>query len=400
MRSIFIVSRRTISPNGPGGASAIHYEQLNALHELGHEIHLWHYAYPQQREEFDRFMKADPHTWADVETKCASVTFTTLPDRPTLTNRISNKLANFVSHDHVMNPLFRQVAFPVLKQLIRKTKPDFIWSQHFGATQIATLQQKLPVVYSHHDWLHRIKRTQMNGNGHQNGSTRLRQAEERVAAKVHAVVSGSAVECDQLRKLGCKRVAYIPVSFEPVPITADVGPFPRARLVHLGGMGTTANRVGLERFFEVVWPQIDKSEELWVVGDTKQASSSLADSLSQVKCTGHVKDLTTVLRPFDLHIIPWEHNTGQRTRMVMAFNHAQVVVAVRAAVEGFREAVHDHNCVLLDNLSEMPAALARLIDNPAERKRLGLNARRTFETHFTRASLLPKYEAVIASLGN
>lgn len=400
MRSIFIVSRRTISPNGPGGASAIHFEQLNALHELGHETHLWHYAYPSQREEFERFMEADPQNWKDVQSKCASISFTTLPDRPTFMNRVTNKIANLVSHEDVMNPLLREVAFPVLKQLIRKTKPDFIWSQHFGATQIATLQEKLPVVYSHHDWLHRIKRPHVNGNGGENGSRRLREAEERVATKVDVVVSGSVVECDQLRNLGCKRVAYIPVSFEPVLLPADIKAGTRARLVHLGGMGTTANRVGLERFFEVAWPQVKDCAELWVVGETRQSSPVLAGYLGQAKCTGHVKDLSAVLRPFDLHIIPWEHNTGQRTRMVMAFNHAQVVVAVRAAVEGFREAVDNQNCRLVERLDQMPEAVLQLIDNPSERERLGMNARRTFETHFTRASLLPKYEAVISALGN
>jgi glycosyltransferase involved in cell wall biosynthesis len=398
MRSIFIVSRRTISPNGPGGASAIHYEQLNALHELGHEIHLWHYAYPSQREEFERFIEADPQTWKDVQSRCASISFTTLPDRPTFMNRVTNKIANLVSHDDVMNPLLREVAFPVLKRLIRKTKPDFIWSQHFGATQIATLQDKLPVVYSHHDWLHRIKRAHVNGIGSENGGRRLRKAEERVATKVDVVVSGSAVECDQLRNLGCKRVAYIPVSFEPVSLPVGIKAFPRARLVHLGGMGTTANRLGLQRFFDVAWPKVKDCVELFVVGETRQTSSILDGYLKQATCTGHVKDLSTVLRPFDLHIIPWEHNTGQRTRMVMAFNHAQVVVAVKAAVEGFREAIDNENCRLVDRLDQMPDALQQLINNPSERERLGINARKTFENRFTRESLLPKYAAVISSL--
>jgi len=398
MRSIFIVSRRTISPNGPGGASAIHYEQLHALSELGHEIHLWHYAYPGQREDFDRFIKSDPHTWNEVQSLCRSITFTTLPGKPTFMNRVTNKLANFASDDDVMNPLLRTVAFPVLKRLIRKTEPDFIWSQHFGATQIATLQQRLPVVYSHHDWLHRIKRASLNGNGHQNGNKRLKQAEEGVATKVAVVVSGSAVECEQLRNLGCRQVAYIPVSFEPVSLDPEATAPSHARLIHLGGMGTTANRLGLERFFEVAWPHLSETAELWVIGDTKQSSPTLAEALAHVKCTGHVKDLATVLRPFDLHIIPWEQNTGQRTRMVMAFNHAQVVVAVKAAVAGFPEAIDNENCRLVDRLDQLADVVLALIDDPAERRRLGSNARETFEKHFTRKSLLPKYNAVISSL--
>jgi glycosyltransferase involved in cell wall biosynthesis len=394
MRSIFVVSRRTISPDGPGGASAIHYEQLNALAELGHEIHLWHYCYPQQREEFNRHIAAEPSLWAEIESKCKSITFTTLPDRPSFGNRLSNKIANWVSDDDVLNPLLRRVAFPVLKQLMRKIEPDFIWSQHFGATQVARLQKKVPVIYSHHDWLYRIKRVQANGNG----SGRLRNAEEKVARKVAAVVSGSIVECEQLREIGCKNVAYIPVAYAPASVAQSVNPSPLARLVHLGGMGTTANRIGLERFFETTWPALSATAEMWVIGDTSQASPALEQSLSGVQCTGYVKNLNTVLRPFDLHIIPWEHSTGQRTRMVQAFNYAQVVVAVRAAVAGFPESIDGENCRLVGRLDQMADVIKELIANPAERERLGRAARETFEKCFTRKSLLPRYEAVISSL--
>lgn len=394
MRSVFAVSRRTISPNGKGGASAIHYEQLNALWELGHEIHLWHYCYPAQREEFNRYMETESDLWAEIESKCKSVTLTTLPDRPSFGNRLRNKIANVLTDEDVLNPLLREVAFPVLKQLIRKVEPDFIWSQHFGATQVAALQKKIPVVYSHHDWLHRIKRVYADGNG----AGRLRNAEESVARRVAVVVSGSVVECEQLREMGCKNVVYIPVTYEPARLGPDVQPSRRARLVHLGGVGTTANRIGLERFFEVAWPQLSDTCELWVIGDTSQAPPALARSLKGVHCTGYARDLGLVLRPFDLHVIPWEHNTGQRTRMVMAFNYAQVVVAVRASVAGFPEAIDGQNCRLVERLDQMAEVVKGLINNPAERERLGKAARETFESCFTRRSVIPRYQAVISSL--
>lgn len=394
MRSIFVVSRRTISPNGKGGASAIHYEQLSALWELGHEIHLWHYCYPAQREEFNRYIEAEPGLWDEIQSKCKSVTLTTLPETPSFGHRFSNKIANLVTNEDVMNPLLRRVAFPTLKQLIKKTEPDFIWSQHFGATQVAALQETVPIIYSHHDWLHRIKKVQANGNG----SSRLRDAEEGVARKVKAVVSGSLVECEQLREIGCKNVAYIPVSYQPASFETQTGASLPARLVHLGGIGTTANRVGLERFFEVAWPELSEVGELWVVGDISQAPPGLARSLEGVKCTGYVRDLSTVLRPFDLHIIPWERSTGQRTRMVMAFNYAQVVVAVRASVAGFPEAVDGENCRLVERLDQMAGVIKELIDDPAERERLGKTARDTFDKSFTRRSLLPRYESVVSSL--
>lgn len=396
MRAVFIVSRRTISPDGRGGASAIHFEQLNALAELGHEIHLWHYCYPKQREEFNRYVEEEPALWQSIQSRCKSITFTTLPSKPTFGNRVSNKLANWWSSDDVINPLFRTVAFPVLRSVIKQSNPDFIWSQHFGATQIASLQTDVPVIYSHHDWLYRIKRSQFNGNG--GGPSRLQSAEERVANKAAAVVTGSKVDYDELRTLGCRNVSYIPVSYSPANLRDDAKPFPEARLVHLGGMGTTANRIGLERFFTVVAPKLPCIENFWVVGDTSEASTELVRYLKEVKCTGFVKDLSSVLRPYDLHLIPWEYSTGQRTRMVMAFNYAQVVIAVRASVAGFTEAVDGYNCRLVDRLDQMPQAIEELRHDLVERERLGKAARHTFERCFTRPRLLQRYEAVISSV--
>lgn len=98
--------------------------------------------------------------------------------------------------------------------------------------------------------------------------------------------------------------------------------------------------------------------------------ASLATFLSKVTCTGYVKDLDKVLRPYDLHFIPWEHNTGQRTRLVQAFNHRQVVVAVRDSVACFPEAKDGENCRLVERLDQMSGVLKELARDPVQREYL------------------------------
>jgi hypothetical protein len=116
----------------------------------------------------------------------------------------------------------------------------------------------------------------------------------------------------ELHNLGCRQVHYIPVSYEPVPWDSEAVQSAIPRMVHLGGMGTTASREGLERFFEIVWPRLEgKRPELVVVGDTTAAPASLQTHLKAVTSLGFVDDLREALRPFDLHIIPWEHSTGR-----------------------------------------------------------------------------------------
>ena len=103
-----------------------------------------------------------------------------------------------------------------------------------------------------------------------------------------------------------------------------------------------------------MWPVLkDTGVELEVVGDLTGASLELQQHLRSVKCVGFVKDLRSVLRPFDIHIIPWEHNTGQRTRLPLALAMSQVVVSTKAAVACYPEAVDGINCRLLDTLDEM-----------------------------------------------
>lgn len=391
-RGIYVVAHHPLSPNYRGGGSAIYHDQLLALSAAGYDMHLWHYAYPDTRLTFDAFAATDPQHNATLDAVCGSVTMTTFDPRVGWADRVRARVTDLASGTRVDNPLFRTGALRYLRTLIDRLSPQFIWAQHFGPAQLAVLQRHVPVVYMHHDWLYRVRALA----GRVSGAASTRKAEERVATQAAAVVSGSTTECEQLRQLGCRNVSYIPVAYESVRWNSDAVASAPAHLVHLGGMATTANRVGLERFFEVVWPGLaEPRPELWVIGDLSGAAPPLLEQLQGVTCTGFVSDPTTVLRPFDLHIIAWEHDTGTRTRLPLAFSYGQVVVAVRASVAGFSEARDGENCRLVERLSDMPAVIDELRRDAPQRERLGRAARTTFEASYTRPALLPRYRAVI-----
>jgi glycosyltransferase involved in cell wall biosynthesis len=82
----------------------------------------------------------------------------------------------------------------------------------------------------------------------------------------------------------------------------------------------------------------------------------------------------------------------------VAFNHGQVVVSTRAAAACYPEARNRENCRLVDRLEDMITVIPELVADPAERLRLGRAARETFEKHFTRTALLPRYEAVLKAI--
>jgi glycosyltransferase involved in cell wall biosynthesis len=286
------------------------------------------------------------------------------------------------------------LAESVLAPMIRQLRPDLIWAHHFAPAQVAVLQHEVPVVWSHHDWLHRIKALRNRRAIDED----VKRAEEHVARRVARAVTGSYVELNELRQAGCAHVDYIPVTYAPVDGSLVRSPDAPVRVVHLGGLQTTATRDGLERFLDVVAPRLTTPDALLVVGDLAGASDGLLGKLQNVTCTGFVDDLVGVLQPFDLHVVPWEHTTGQRTRVPLALNFGQVVVSTRDAVSGFPEMRDGENCRLVARLDDMAGVINELMDRPDERRRLGTAARDTFEQHFSRAAVLPRYRAVLDAM--
>jgi glycosyltransferase involved in cell wall biosynthesis len=394
MRCLYVVAQDPIAPHGHGGASAIYYDQLATLSELGHEIHLWHYAYEPQRRAFDAFVASNGDIWTHVSSLAASVTLTTVPSELGAGARAKARLKDLFEQQRVLNPVLRRLAESVLAPMLRRLRAELIWAQHFGPAQIAVLQSGVPVVWSHHDWLHRIKALQ----NRKAIDPEVKRAEEGVARRVAGAVTGSFVELTELRQAGCARVDYIPVTYAPVTWKPDPPASADPRIVHLGGLRTTATRDGLERFLDVVAPRTAHANALMVVGDVDGASDALRARLAQFSCPGFVDDLSAVLRPFDLHVVPWEHSTGQRTRVPLALNHGQVVVSMRSAVAGFPELRDGENCRLVDRLEDMAPVIDDLMQRAGERLRLGTAARATFERHFTREAVRPRYQAVLDSL--
>jgi glycosyltransferase involved in cell wall biosynthesis len=166
-------------------------------------------------------------------------------------------------------------------------------------------------------------------------------------------------------------------------------------------MQTTANRVGLEHFLDTTWPiirdELSEPPEFWVIGSLSGAPQSLLDKLDEVGaiCTGYVKDLASVLRPYDIHIVPWEHDTGVRTRVPLILNYKQALVAVKDSVACFPELHDKDNCLLASDLNDMANEIIDLLSKHEQRRQIAERGRETFLAHFTREAVQPRFDSLL-----
>jgi len=295
-----------------------------------------------------------------------------------------------------------------LRQKLEAQSPDILWIE--DALPAAASSLLCPAVgwtYSHLDILHRVRRIRA---AHLSYSARwslkmCRRAEISVARAAPQIVTGSATDGERLRVMGCKRVAVLGMAYDKgMPSSETSCPAEDVRIVHIGSLETTANRVGLTAYLQkahravvTACRQKGKYPQLWVIGDATRIKEPLAHLLQEANAIvcGFVPDLSQVLRPFDISILPYEHDTGYRTKLPLLLKHEQVVVATRASIISSLTDGLENACLLHDHLEGFAATIANLAIQPDERKAIGRKARMFFEQKCTMEAIRPQYERLI-----
>ncbi|MDT7831933.1 glycosyltransferase [Flavobacteriaceae bacterium S356] len=389
----FMVNAGEISPDKSGGAS-VYYSHIQLLHAIGYQVHLivciW-----------DNITKYNPKDYQKVQDHIKEITPFYTVETPG--NKGFKRL-----YYALVDPLRFEYAFlnrknlNNLRQLLHAQKYDLVWCEwRWTAILYARLKEKVKAIYSHHDWEYKLAK-------HKNRDTikqkfhqfQKKRGEFSLVKSFTASVSGSYTESIEIEKITKKKALYLPTTYVTKKTVKEIG---ETSLVHLGGMNTTANRIGLERFLDVCWKRIKQSHptiKLKVVGSMSHATPSLLEKVKDhaIKVEGFVEDLNTVMYSSDIHIIPWEYNTGTRTRLPVALNFEQAVVATKASIKAFPEMINDKNVLLCDTLEDMTVKIKSLLENPEKRAYLGKAGKETFLDTFTLNGQLKKFETFIESI--
>ncbi|MEQ6123909.1 glycosyltransferase [Pseudotenacibaculum sp. MALMAid0570] len=382
---LFIVNAEEISPNANGGAAVL-YSHLELLSALDYKVILlaveWNSSYSFKEEDYN---EVKPFITEIVHYKV---------DEGKRKRRL-----NWLYHA-IFKPTEFEYFFvnkkntTYLQDLVARKSIDIVWCEwRWSAILAMKTQLSVPKIYSHHDWEYKLSllrgKPSLNKKFH---SFQKKRVEFQMVRTFDACISGSKTESDEIKSISQKPALYLPTTYKAIETTLE--PHEKTSIVHLGGMGTTANRLGLERFLDVCWNSI-KSEiptaKLKVIGSVTKAHDSLKRKLedNRIQSLGFVEDLNTVLFPEDIHIVPWEYNTGTRTRIPVALNHEQVLVVTRESVRCYPE-ITEENAILCDDLDEMKEQIIHLYSNREKLHLLGTKGKQTFIDNYTVPSQLNK----------
>lgn len=290
----------------------------------------------------------------------------------------------------------------LFQQTVSGIKPDLIWSEHLIENFLA-LQAGVdaPVVYSHHDFLWKIRAIRQGPTWR---NQLFRQAEINLIKKNKHIVSGSVSELEEIKQVNpMVYTAYLPPHYPSVSVNYSIAN-EKPGIVHLGGLSITANRMGLKRFMEAAWPTITQKHapELCIIGRADNVPEEVKALLDKygIKPIGFVDDLSSVLKPYDIHVIPYEGDTGVRTRLPQVLNYNQVLVSTKNACKGIIGLVHLENCVLADNVEEMSPYIIRILDGQLDYHSIADNGKVFFEEAFTLSGQQEKMKNLLQIAAN
>ena len=95
-------------------------------------------------------------------------------------------------------------------------------------------------------------------------------------------------------------------------------------------------------------------------------------------------------------MVPLRIGGGTRLKIMESMAMSSAVVASSLGCEGF-PLEHGKQLMIADSPEQFAASVVALLENPAERERLGGEARRFVEQHYDWASIVPLFDQVYES---
>lgn len=368
-----------------GGGHIFYFQNLAALVELGHEVHL---------------IACNPHQNAqdDVASRAASVTYaySVPPSRRSLDYLLARvfRPETLVFQFPEWGGLQAQIAAAV-----KRIEPDVIWADHIQSLLLAP--KTTPIVYGHLDFIYQlqpVRRVAHRGRIRRPDAIRtasLEKLEHELSRSSKFAVSVSHTALQIFDALGVPSV-YMPV-FGTFIANRALEPRDNTR-AFLFGRSNTAMAMQRRNLREDVWPHIrnEVPVEWHLVGDEPVNKDDTWMWFEQnFTRHGFVDDLGSVFMPGDLCLIPYKDDTGFRAKFVTAAAYGMVNIGYEETFRCAPEFVPGENCLAARDGAHFAELVHQYASDRALRERLANASRALYDEKFTLAAHLPTYDRIL-----
>ncbi len=136
----------------------------------------------------------------------------------------------------------------------------------------------------------------------------------------------------------------------------------------------------------------DAEVRLYVIGKKDASLEGLA-GVEGVTVTGFVENIWHYVNAMDLLVFPILSGAGLKNKVLEAMYAGKAVVTTTIGNEGI-DARDGEEIVICDDIDAYPAVIDRLLSDAALRERIGGNAKRFVQAHFSWETIFDAYEDV------
>ena len=183
----------------------------------------------------------------------------------------------------------------------------------------------------------------------------------------------------------------------------EVNPLPPREadlLVMTGNFGAFQNQVGADWFIEKVWPLVRAARpaaRLLLVGIVSARWRKRMQATPGVAFTAGVATAAAYLRRAKAAIVPLQHGSGTRFKILEALACQAPVVSTRMGAEGIALANGVHARVA-DTPAEFSKAVLDLLQNEEQGQRLAANGLALLQAEYSATANIPRLQQIIADL--
>ena len=182
--------------------------------------------------------------------------------------------------------------------------------------------------------------------------------------------------------------------FEPLPVPASANP---AHLVFTGSMDWLPNEDGMQYFVRDILPHIRRAlpnATLSIVGRTPTPAVKRLAEQPGIEVTGRVEDVRPHIAAAAVYVVPLRIGGGTRLKIFEAMSMGKAVVSTTIGAEGL-PVTNGADIVIADEPEQFAQAVVQLVNNPPQRQRLEIAARRLVVDRYDWAAVAHDFETAL-----